>query len=511
MNGNVTMPEEEEAHSKLKATLAARRAPLDEARSAAIAKHKAKGRLTARENIADFLDAGSFVEYGLLARPVRETMEGAADGLVMGTGTAMGLPVAVVAYDYTVHAGTQSAVNHIKIDRLFDLAIQQRLPTICWLEGGGARPHDLNVGLRISTQTFVAFAKLSGLVPTIGIVAGRAFAGNANLSGLTDVLIATPQAVLGMAGPPLVEAALGQKLTPEEIGPVDVHLRTGVIDILADDEPAANRLARQYLGYFRGRAAAWDAPEVERLRQLVPENPRRGYDVRRVIEHIADRGSVLELKGQYGKAMVTALARIEGFSVGFIANQPMVRAGAMDTPACEKAARFIDLCDAYDVPMIFLCDTPGLMVGPETELTGLVRRSARLLTKLTAATTPFMTVVLRKAYGLGYYVMGSRPLEPALLIGWPTAEFGGMGLEGAVNIIYRKELKAIDDPAMRADFHREKTNELKRANTALAAAGRFEIDDVIDPADTRRMLARTLARLAPPPPRRERKHPVDPF
>jgi acetyl-CoA carboxylase carboxyltransferase component len=497
--------------SKLDAVLSARAAQLDAARPEAVARHKQKGRLTARENIADFLDPGSFVEYGMLARPAREQMTGAADGLVMGTGTAEGHPVAVVAYDYTVHAGTQSAVNHIKIDRIFDLALQQRLPTICWLEGGGARPHDLNVGLRVGTQTFVAFAKLSGLVPTVGIVAGRAFAGNANLAGLCDLLVATPQAVLGMAGPPLVEAALGKKFTPEEIGPVDVHEKSGVIDVLAEDERAANAVARRWLGYFRGRLPAGEAPDVARLRHLVPENPRRAYDVRRVIEHVADRGSVLEVKAAFGKAMVTALARIEGFPVGFIANQPMVLAGAIDAPASEKAARMIDLCDAYDVPMIFLCDTPGLMVGPETERTGLVRRSARFLTKLTHATTPFMTVVLRKAYGLGYYVMGSRPLEPALLAAWPTAEFGGMGLEGAVNIIYKKELDAIADAAERAAFHRDRTDALKRANTALAAAGRFDVDDVIDPAETRRVLAETLARLAPPAPRTARKHPVDPF
>jgi acetyl-CoA carboxylase carboxyltransferase component len=497
--------------SKLDAVREARRAQLDEARPAAIARHRARGRLTARENVADFLDADSFVEYGMLARPAREGMEGPADGLVMGTGTVESQPVAVVAYDYTVHAGTQSAVNHMKIDHMFDLAIRSRLPTVCWLEGGGARPHDMNVGLRGATQTFVAFARLSGLAPTVGIVAGRAFAGNANLAGLCDLLVATPQAVLGMAGPPLVEAALGKKFTPEEIGPVDVHLRTGVIDVLASDERAANRLARRYLGYFRGRQATWTAPDVGRLRELVPDNPRRAYDVRRVIEHIADRESVLELKAQFGKAMVTALARIEGHPVGFIADQPMVLGGAIDAPAAEKAARFIDLCDAYDVPMIFLCDTPGLMVGPETETTGLVRRSARLLTKLTHATVPFMTVVMRKAYGLGYYVMGSRPLEPVLLVAWPTAEFGGMGLEGAVNIIHRRELDAIADPQARAAFHREKTEALKRANTALSAAGRFDVDDVIDPADTRRVLAQTLARLPAPPPRMARKHPVDPF
>ena len=310
--------------SKLEAVRQARRAPLDEARPAAIARHKAKGRLTARENVADLLDPGSFVEYGLLARPAREGMEGAADGLVMGTGTVDGLAVVAVAYDYTVHAGTQSAVNHLKIDHMFDLAIRHRLPAICWLEGGGARPHDFSVSMRGDTHTFVNAARLSGLVPTIGIVSGRCFAGNANLAGLCDVLIATPEAVLGMAGPPLVEAALGKKFTPEEIGPADVHLRTGVIDVLASDERAANAVARRYLGYFRGRMPAGAAPDVERLRDLVPENPRRAYDVRRVIEHVADCDTVMELKSQYGKSMVTALGRIEGFPVGFIADQPMV-------------------------------------------------------------------------------------------------------------------------------------------------------------------------------------------
>ena len=401
--------------SKLEAVRQARRAPLDEARPAAIARHKAKGRLTARENIADLLDDGSFVEYGLLARPAREGMEGAADGLVMGTGTVDGLAVVAVAYDYTVHAGTQSAVNHLKIDHMFDLAIRHRLPAICWLEGGGARPHDLNVGLRGGTQTFVAFARLSGLAPTVGIVAGRAFAGNANLAGLCDVLIATPEAVLGMAGPPLVEAALG-----EEVHARGDRSRRGASAHRRDRRPGQRRARRE-----RGRPplprllprenAGGAAPDVERLRDLVPENPRRAYDVRRVIEHIADRDTVLELKTEYGRTMVTALARIEGFPVGFIADQPMVLGGVIDAPAAEKAARFIDLCDAYDVPMIFLCDTPGLMVGPETERTGLVRRSARLLTKLTHATTPFMTVVLRKAYGLGYYVDGlaAARAEPA--------------------------------------------------------------------------------------------------
>ena len=508
-------PAKENAATPLREDLARllelRAAQLDAARPAAVAKRHAQGRRMARENIDAFLDPGSFVEYGMLARPARADMQGAADGLVMGTGGVDGGPVAVVAYDYTVHAGTQSAINHRKIDRMFEVAARQRLPMVCWLEGGGARPHDMGVSLRGSTATFVSFARLSGLVPTVGIVAGRAFAGNANLAGLCDVLIATKQAVLGMAGPPLVEAALGRKFTAEEIGPVEVHVASGAVDILCEDEAEAGRLARQYLAYFRGPAAPGAAPDGTRLRDIVPENPRRAYNVHRVIEGIADIGSILELRPSFGRAAVTSLVRIEGRPVGVVANQPMFLAGAIDSPAADKIARFIQLCDAYDIPMLLLCDTPGLMVGPEVETTALVRHSARILTALANATTPFMTLVLRKAYGLGYYVMGSMPLEPAILLAWPTAEFGGMGLEGAVNIIHKRELEAAPDDASRAELHLHHTEALKRSNTALEVAARFDFDDVIDPAETRAVLARTLKTLPVPAPRSGRKHPVDPW
>jgi acetyl-CoA carboxylase carboxyltransferase component len=490
---------------------AAKAALLDAARPDAVARQHGRGRRTARENIADLLDADSFVEYGMLTRPARRDMQGAADGLVMGIGTADGAPIAVIAYDYTVHAGTQSAMNHMKIDRMFELARDHRWPMVCWLEGGGARPHDMIVHTRGSTATFVTFAQLSGLVPTVGIVAGPAFAGNANLAGLCDLCIATKKAILGMAGPPLVEAALGKKFKPEEIGPVEVHVASGAVDILCEDETEAAAVARRYLGYFRGPTEPGAAPDVTKLRDLVPENPRRAYNVRHAIKGIADVDSILELRAAFGKAVVTALIRIEGHPVGVIANQPMVLAGAIDTPASDKIARFIQLCDAYDIPMLFLCDTPGLMVGPEVETTGLVRHSARILTALANATTPFITVVLRKAYGLGYYIMGSAPLKPALLLAWPTAEFGGMGLEGAVNIIHRKELDAATDEATRAALHKAFTDELKRANTALEVAARFGFDDVIDPAETRAILGKTLRALPKPAPRTGRKRTVDPW
>jgi acetyl-CoA carboxylase carboxyltransferase component len=495
----------------LDAVLQARDARLDAARPQAVAQQRRRGRWTARESLMALLDAGSFVEYGGLARPAVTGMEGAADGVVMGTGRIDGRPVDLVFYDYTVYAGTQSAINHMKTSRMFEHAEKHRLPVVCWLDGGGARPHDMKVEGRGSTPTFVVFARLSGLVPTIGILPGRAFAGHANLAGMCDALIATRNSSMGMAGPPLVEAALGVKLTPEEIGPASVHVASGVVDVLVEDETEAIAAARKYLGYFGGPGPAGEAPDQRALRRIVPDNPRRAYNVRKVIDGLADTGSVLELRPSFGRAIVTSLIRLGGRPVGVVANQPMFLAGAIDSPASEKAARFIQICDAFDIPMLLLCDTPGLMVGPDVEKTGLVRRSARVLTALANATVPVMTVVLRKAYGLGYYIMGSQPLDPTILLAWPTAEFGGMGLEGAVNIIYRRELDEVPDPDGRAALHRRLTDELKSRNTAVESAARFLYDDVIDPADTRGILLNTLATVPPPPPRTTRKRIIEPM
>ncbi|MDP6346185.1 MAG: carboxyl transferase domain-containing protein [Alphaproteobacteria bacterium] len=507
----MTKGKDKGARADLARVRQARAARLDEARPKAVAQQQGRGLQTIRQSIAALIDDGSFVEYGGLAAPARDDMPGAADGLVMGTARIDGDPVVVVGYDYTVHAGTQSAINHRKANRMFALAERNQWPLVGWWDGGGARPHDMILPARGSNPTFVTFARLSGKVPTVALVTGRAFAGQANLAGLSDLVIATPGATMGMAGPPLVAAALGHWLSPEEIGPMEVHEAAGAIDVLCEDEVGALATARQYLGFFRGRRAPGAAPDQTKLRDLIPENPRRAYNVRRVVEGLADTGSVLELRPNFGKAAVTALMHLDGWPVGAIANQPMVLAGAIDSDASDKIARFIQLCDAYDIPILFLCDTPGLMVGPEVEGTALVRHSARILTALANATTPFMTVVLRKAYGLGYYVMGAAACDPDLLLAWPTAEFGGMGIEGAVNIIHRAELEAIEDEAERAERHRLRTEELKTYHTALATAERFHVDDVIDPAETRAILANTLAALPAPAPGRGRKRTVDPW
>ena len=493
----------------LAAVLEAKAQTLDEARPRARAKRAKTGHWTARQNISDLLDRGSFQEYGQLAKPAFKITDEAADGLVMGTGTVDGHRIAIGAYDYTVHAGTQSTINHAKSDRLFNVVRRLRLPLVFWAEGGGWRPHENTINPRMYEETFSMMACLSGLVPTVSIVAGRCFAGNANLAGLCDTIIATKKAALEIAGPPLVESALGLKLTPEELGPAELHENCGAVDIVVEDEAEANQVARLYLSYFRGKGEPGEAPDTSRLRDVIPENPRRAYDVRKVIAGIADVDSVLELRPRWGRAAVVSLVKVNGYPMGVLANQPMFLAGAMDSDACDKISRFIQLCDAHDIPMLYLCDTPGLMVGPESEGQGLVRHSSRILNAACNATTPFMTVTLRKAYGLGYYMMGSLAVHPELYVAWPTAEHGAMGFEGAVKITHKAELEAITDRKVRLDRERELADELRAHNTALEVASRFEYDDVIDPADTRDVVIKFLTSLPPVIPRDHRKRTID--
>ncbi|HMN70296.1 MAG TPA: carboxyl transferase domain-containing protein [Rhodoblastus sp.] len=509
MDTKADLPSEKPLRNDLRRVIDAKLAALDKARPEAVGKRRKTGHWTARENIDYFLDADSFLEYGQLARPAKPGMSGPADGFIMGTGTVDGKRVAVAAYDYTVYAGTQSFINHAKIDRFLRLVKELRLPFVIWAEGGGWRPHETNMAHRDHVETFVLLAQLSGLTPTVAIVAGRCFAGNANIVGLCDVAIATRKIAMGMAGPALVEAALGQKLTPEELGPAEVHQRSGAIDILVDDEKTAADAARKYLGYFHGPGEAGPEPDTLALRDVVPESMRRAYDVRKVIAGIADEDSILELRPKYAAGAVTALIKVGGRPIGVIANQPMARAGAMDTPVCDKMSRFIQLCDAHDIPMLTLCDTPGLMVGPDAEATALVKHSARVLTALANATVPFMAVVLRKAYGLGYQILAAMPLNPAVLVAWPTAEFGMMGTEGATKILHRNELNELPDAAARAELEARLSRESRERNDALEVAARYEFDDVIDPAETRDVVLKFLKSLPPTPPRSGRKRWID--
>lgn len=484
----------------------------DAARPAAVAKQLARGARTARQRLDAMCDPGSFVEYGRLVHPVvpgEVDGTGTADGLVCGTGSIDGTAVCALLYDYTVFGGSQSARNHRKAERMFSLAHDHRWPVVIWSEGGGARPQDMfHMGGAVAT--FTALARISGLAPTVCVLPGRAFAGHANLAGLCDLVIATVDACLGMAGPPLVLAASGSFFTPEELGPVSLHAETGVVDVVVADEREATEAVARYLQYFGGRLEPGEDPDTSKLATVVPTDPRVAYDVRDVIGLLADVDTFMELRARFGMSVVVGLAFIGGHPVGIIASQPSRLAGSIDADASDKIARHIQLCDAYDLPLVYLCDTPGFLVGPDVERTALIRHSARTLAAAANATVPKFTVVLRKAYGLGYYAMGSESLDPTLIVAWPTAEFGGMGLEGAVNIMHARELAEMTEED-RVAFRSTRTAQLKEGNTALARGRAFQVDDVIDPCDTRAILRRALDLLPLPTPRNGRKHPIDPW
>jgi acetyl-CoA carboxylase carboxyltransferase component len=491
---------------------------LDASRPDAVERRRRTGQRTARENIDDLLDAGSFVEYGpvvIAAQRRRRALDELiartpADGLVGGTGTVAGHPVVAMTYDYTVLAGTQGLQNHRKKDRLFDLAERQRLPVVFFTEGGGGRPGDTD-GTGVSgldCLAFNLFGRLSGLVPLVGIASGRCFAGNAALLGCCDVVIATEGSNIGMAGPAMVEGGGLGVFAPEEIGPLPVQVADGVVDVAVADEAAAVAVAQQYLGYFQGPLERWTAPDPELARSVVPENRLRVYDVRAAVDAVADVGSVLELRAGFGPGMVTALARVEGRPLGIIANNPTHLAGAIDADGADKAARFMQLCDAFDLPIVFLCDTPGMMVGPAAEATALVRHVSRLFVTGANLTVPFGTVILRKGYGLGAQAMAGGSFKaPLFCVAWPSGEVGGMGLEGAVRLGYRNELEAIADPAERERTFAEMVERMYEHGKALNAASHFEIDDVIDPADTRRWITSAFGAAPTPPPRAGKKRP----
>jgi acetyl-CoA carboxylase carboxyltransferase component len=415
-----------------------------------------------------------------------------------------------LAYDYTVLAGTQGHMNHKKIDRMLSLAEQWRIPVVLFAEGGGGRPGDTDrLGLTgLDGPSFVQFAKLSGLVPVVGVVSGYCFAGNAALLGCCDVIIATKNASIGMGGPAMIEGGGLGVYHPAEVGPVSFQAPNGVIDVLVEDEIEATDIARKYLSYFQGSESTWTGPDTRLLRRAIPENRLRVYDIRNVIELLADENSVLELRRGFGLGMITALIRIEGRPFGLIANNPKHLGGAIDAPAGDKAARFLQLCDAHDIPVVSLCDTPGFMVGPDAEKTAIVRHVARMFVTGASLTVPIFTVVLRKGYGLGAQAMAGGGFHaPFFTAAWPTGEFGGMGLEGYVRLGFRKEMEAIEDPAERETWYQAKVAQMYENGKATSIASVFEIDDVIDPADTRRWIMAGFRSVPKPPPRIGRKRP----
>jgi acetyl-CoA carboxylase carboxyltransferase component len=491
----------------------------DAARPEAMAKRHGRGQRSARENIADLVDEGSFQEFGsfaIAAQRQRRSLEDLiantpGDGLVGGIATINNHPCAVVSYDYTVLAGTQGLLNHIKKDRLFALIAELRLPVILFAEGGGGRPGDTDSSgvTGLHTMAFALFGQLSGLVPMIGITSGYCFAGNAALLGCCDVIIATENSNIGMAGPAMIEGGGLGKVAATDIGPIDVQTKNGVVDIRVADEDAAVIAAKKYFNYFaQVRITAQPGNEMA-LRDVVPEQRTRIYDVRQAIEAVADGGQFLELRSAFGVGIVTALLRIEGFAVGLIANNPAHLGGAIDSDAADKASRFIQLCDAHDLPIVSFCDTPGFMVGPEAEETAQVRHFSRMFVTAGSITVPWLTVVLRKGYGLGAQAMAGGSFHAtSFTVSWPTGEFGGMGLEGAVRLGFKKELDAIADPIERKALEDKLIASAYERGSALNMASHMEIDEVIDPADTRLRIAGMLRSYPPTPPRTGKKRPM---
>jgi acetyl-CoA carboxylase carboxyltransferase component len=480
-----------------------------------VARRRSRNQRTARENIDDLVDPGTFLEYGAFAvaaqrrrRSSEELLKmSPADGLICGVGAVNGAlfppekaRCAALSYDFTVLAGTQGLMNHLKTDRLLELVESEELPVVWFAEGGGGRPGDTDgIGSSgLATPSFKSFARLAGQVPKIAVVSGRCFAGNASFAGVSEILICTKGTNIGMGGPAMIEGGGLGVFAPEDIGPMDVQTANGVVDILAEDEADATRLAKQTLSYVQGATPGWAAADQRLLRRAIPENRLRVYDVRKVIETLVDTGSFLELRPAFASGLITGFVRIEGRPMALIANDPRHLGGAVDCDGADKGSRLLQLADAFDLPVLSLVDTPGFMVGPQSEAAAAVRKTSRLFINAARLGTPMFAIVLRKAYGLGAQAMtGGSTLAPFFCAAWPTGEFGGMGLEGAVRLGYRRELEAETDPAAKQALFDKLLGGLYARGKAINVAATLEIDAVIDPADTRNWILQGLRSCRP--------------
>ncbi len=489
---------------------------LDENRPDAVEKRKKKNQRTTRSNIEAFCDPGSFIEYGALAiaaqrgrRSVDDLIaKTPADGLIAGVASVNRelfpedkARCVIMAYDYTVLAGTQGYFNHKKMDRMLKICYEEKLPLVFFGEGGGGRPGDVDaMGVMVAgldLGTFGSFARLSGHVPVVGIVSGPCFAGNAALLGCCDVIISTKNSNIGMGGPVMIEGGGLGVFKPEDIGPMDIQTQNGVVDIEVADDIEAVAMAKKYISFFQGPLPSWTAGDPLKLRDLIPESRKRAYNVRNVIKAIADTDSFIELRPRFGPGMVTGLLRIEGRPFGVIANNSMHMAGAIEAEGADKAARLMMLCNAHGLPILSLCDTPGFMVGPDIEKRAQVRHVCRMFVVGSHVTVPYFTVILRRGYGLGVMAMAKGGFHESFFsVSWPTGEFGGMGLEGAVKAGFKKELAAIEDPQKREEFYESLVAQLYEIGKAINMAAHLEIDAVIDPADTRQWIMRGIKSAA---------------
>jgi acetyl-CoA carboxylase carboxyltransferase component len=474
-----------------------------------IAKQHAQGKLTVRERLAVLFDDASFTELSLLAHhqstvPAMQGKVTPADGCVTGVGRIDGRRVALIAYDFTVMAGSIGMVGELKATRIRELALRERIPIVWLIDSAGARIQEAAGSMFARTgDLFREQVHMSGVVPQVAAVMGPGAAGTAYIPGLADfVPMVKGTSHLALGGPPLVKAAVGEDVTAEEMGGSQVHTRiSGVADLEVESDEECIRIIRRYLSYFpssnldRPPIAGSDDPPDRRcddLYDVVPANPRQAYDVRAVIASIADHGEFLPMKPDWARNLVTGFARFGGRPAGIVANQPLMLGGALDVNAADKAARFVWLCDAFNIPLVFLMDCPGFMVGSAVEKLGIIRHGAKMLFAVAEATVPKVTVVLRKGYGAGYYVMNGRAYEPDLIVGWPTAEISVMGPEGAVNIIFRGQIEAAGDEAARAALRNQLVAGVREQIGAHIAAGWSFLDDLIDPADTRSVIVRGL-------------------
>ena len=473
----------------------------------AVARQHAAGKLTARERIDRLFDKDTFTEIGIHAThagiaPDLAGRDTPADGVITGFGKVDGRLASVIAYDFTVMAGSMGRNAETKCNRAREIAYTKRVPMIWLIDSAGARIQEA-IGSRWFAGSGVLFREesvFSGVVPQVAAMMGPGAAGTAYIPALADfVPMVKGTSNMALGGPPLVKAVVGEDITAEELGGSKIHTEiSGVADLEVDDDEHCLRVIKEYLSYFPSHnqepppVIACDDPVDRRddeLLTMMPDSPRRAYDVKKVIRALVDHGRMLELKPGWAKNIVTALARLDGHPVGVVANQPMVLGGALDLDSADKAARFIMLCDAFGIPLVFLQDVPGFMVGRKVERAGIIRHGAKMLYAVSEATVPKLTVVMRKAYGAGYFVMCGRAYEPDLIVGWPTAEISVMGPEGGTNIVFRKEIAAAAEPdAERA----KKVEQFRQLISPYIAAGAALIDDVIDPRDTRPTLIRAL-------------------
>jgi acetyl-CoA carboxylase carboxyltransferase component len=473
-----------------------------------IQRQHSQNKLTVRERLDLLFDEGTFVEMGLLAHhqsqsPAMQGKNTPADGVVTGVGEVDGRKVAVIAYDFTVMAGSMGQVTEIKATRLREIALRERIPLVWLIDSAGARIQEATGSMFAATgHLFKEEVIMSGVIPQVAAMMGPGAAGTAYIPGLADfVPMVKGTSNMALAGPHLVKAAVGEDVTAEDMGGSKVHCKiSGVADVEVPDDGACIQSIKSYLGFFpssnleKPPVAQTSDPidrRVEELYDIVPANPRQAYDVHKVIAALVDDGDFFPMKPDWARSLVTGFARFGGRPVGIVANQPNFLGGAIDVNAADKAARFVWLCDAFHIPLVFLMDCPGFLVGSAVEKQGIIRHGSKMLFAVAEATVPKITVVTRKGYGAGYYVMNGRAYEPDVIVGWPTAEISVMGPEGAVNIIFRKQIEALPEE-QRNDARNNMVQTIRDQISPYVAAGWAFLDDLIDPADTRSVIGRGL-------------------